>query len=281
MKNLVFTIAAILAFITVTAQNKAIHIKRTGAGRPIIFLPGFTSPGEDVWVETSAALKGENENIFVSYAGFNGLPAIEMPWYETIRKELVTFIRNSKYDNVTIVGHSMGGTLALDVAAELVDIVDVLIIVDALPCMLEVMMPGVPADQLEYESPYNQQMLSMSDESFTQFAAMMSQNMTNRKEKVGTLTDWSVTADRKTFVYGYTDLLKIDLRKSLAKIKSRTLILAAPVPNEDAVLSTLESQYNSLSRKSIVIVPESRHFIMFDQPEILAQKINAFLSEND
>lgn len=281
MKNLVFASALILAFITVSAQNKAIHIKRSGIGKPVIFLPGFTSPGEEVWAETAAALKGENESIFVSYAGFNGLPAIEMPWYQTIKKELITFIRDENLDNVVIIGHSMGGTLALDVAAELQDTVDELVLVDALPCMLEIMMPGVSADQLKYESPYNQQMLSMSDESFRQFAAMMSQNMTNRKEKIPTLKDWSVAADRKTFVYGYTDLLKLDLRKSLAQITSRTLILAAPVPNEDAVLATLESQFNSLSRKTIVIVPDSRHFIMFDQPELLTEKVNTFLSENE
>jgi pimeloyl-ACP methyl ester carboxylesterase len=275
MKNIISIILLFWSYALI-AQSPAIHVQRSGKGTPVIFLPGFTCPGE-VWQETAANLKGSREHHFVSYAGFNGLPAISMPWYAQLKTELIAYIRNENLKQVTIIGHSMGGTLALDVAAELQEQIDHLVIVDALPCMLEVMMPGVSSDQLAYESPYNQRMLQLDDKAFTQTAAMMAQGMTNRPEKADTIIQWIKAADRETYVYGYTDLMKLDVRGSLPKIKAKTLVLSAAFPSLDMVKSTLDKQYASLTNKKISVVTDSRHFIMFDQPDWLYENINSFL----
>src|SRR5690606_18647652 len=163
--------------------------------------------------------------------------------------------------------------------AEEPDLVSKLVIVDGLPCMLDVMMPGVLPEQIKYESPYNKRLLEMSDDAFKQTATMMVQGMTKRPEMVDTLLNWSLVADRKTYVYGYTDLLKIDLRPVLSQIKAKTLVLAAPFPNSDVVDATLAKQYAGLQSKTIALATDSRHFIMFDQPEWLTTRINTFLAE--
>jgi len=275
MKKTGFVI--ILLFLVQFAHSqKAIFIEKTGEGKPIIFLPGFTSPGS-VWDETIQNLEGSFETLVVSYAGFNGLAAIDTPWYETIKKQLIDYIKNRKLSEITIIGHSMGGNLAIDVAFELKDQLTGLILVESIPCMRELMMPGVPASGITYNNPYNNQMLEMSDDDFKQMAARMSQNMTNVQSKVEVLTKWSINADRKTYVYGYTDLLKLDLRDRLSKITVETLILGASFPNLEAVKSNYEKQFMNLNNKEILLAEKSKHFIMFDQPDWMYTQMNKYL----
>lgn len=279
MKKLILTFGLIIAILAAaSAQHHAIRVERTGKGTPVIFLPGFTTPGS-VWKETVSNLKGKYQAHLVSYAGFNGIAPIKMPWYESIRKETLDYIAQEKLSNVVIVGHSMGGTLAIDIAAAVPDKVDKIILVDALPCMRDLMMPGVSADQIKYESPYNQQMLKQSPEAFSQTARMMAQYMTMTTSKVDTLTQWSINADRETYVYGYTDLLKIDLRDALANVKAKTLILGASFPDEKVVTATFEKQYAKLASRTLAIAPNSKHFIMFDQPQWLYDQLNSFLAQ--
>lgn len=256
----------------------AIKVDKAGKGTPVLFLPGFMTPGS-MWTETVKNLNGKYEAHLVSYAGFNGNAPIAMPWYATIKKELVDYVKVNKLKNLKLIGHSMGGNLAVDLAAELGDVVDKIIIVDALACMREVMMPGIPAEALQYESPYNKQMLEMNAEAFEKSATMMAQGMTTVTEKQELIKSWILEADRKTYVYGYTDLLKLDLRPTLAQIKIPVLILGAPFPTKEMVVPNYEKQYANLTNKTLEIAPAGRHYIMFDQPEWLYNQINNFLTK--
>jgi pimeloyl-ACP methyl ester carboxylesterase len=271
-------LCVVVAWGQAISQSSAIRVQKSGKGAPIIFMPGFITPGS-VWDETIKNLNGKYESHQVSYAGFNGIAPIPMPWYDAIKKELVSYIKTNKLTNVKLIGHSMGGNLATDIAAELGSTIDHVIIVDALACMRDVMMPGVPAEAFQYESPYNKKLLESSAEEFQKNATMMAEGMTNNKEKQQLLKSWILEADRKTYVYGYTDLLKLDLRPVLASIKAPVLILGAPFPSKEVVVPNYEKQYATLANKKIEIAPDSRHFIMFDQPQWLYSQVNTFLAQ--
>ena len=238
-------IIIVLVFVVQLAfTQQAITVEKSGEGTPLVFLPGFTSPGS-VWNETIENLEGTYQRFTVSYAGFGGLAPIDFPWFEGVKQQLIG-----------------------------------LILLESLPCMLEVMMPNVPASSLQYESPYNDQLIAMSDEAFTEVARMMSQQMTNVPSKVAQLTEWAVTSDRKTYVYGYTDLMKLDLREKLSEIAVPTLVIASSSPVKEVVAANLEKQYHQLKNKEILLVDESKHFVMFDQPEWLYAEINKYLKQH-
>ncbi len=277
MKTFRITLVFLIIFNIGFSQTPAIITEIVGKGDPVLFLPGFTTPGS-IWNDTVDHLTSENQAHLVSYAGFNGNQPIAMPWYDTIKKELVAYIKDKKLTNVKIIGHSMGGNLAVDLAAELPGTITHLIIVDAIPCMRELMMPGVPVSNIQYDSPYNKQMLVMEEAQFRQTATMMGQNMTNNKDKIDTLIKWIMEADRETYVYGYTDLLKLDLRTVLNKVTAKTLILGASFPSVEIAKSNYKKQYANLSNKTIQMALDSKHFIMFDQPEWFYNQVNAFLA---
>ena len=144
--------------------------------------------------------------------------------------------------------------------------------------MRELMMPNVSAESLQYESPYNMQILEMDDDQFKEMAVMMAANMTFNSEKTDSLSKWIEEADRKTWAYGYTDLLKLDLRDTLSKIKCETLIVGASFPSKEIAENNFEKQYKNLPNKVIKMASNSKHFIMFDQPQWFYNTLNNFLA---
>lgn len=256
--------------------GKPIKIETLGKGKAIFYLPGFTVPGS-IWKETIEKINLDRKSYLVSYAGFNGNKPIKMPWYKSIKVSIVAYIKENNLSDIIIIGHSMGGNLALDIAYELPDKVSKIVLVESLPCIREIMMPNVPATNLFYDSPYNKQMLEMDNGHFENMATMMAANMTLNKDKVEVLKNWILEADRETWVYGYTDLLKLDLRNILTQVKCEVLILGASFPNLEIARKNYENQYSNLPNKTIMMASDSKHFIMFDQPKWFYKIINDFL----
>lgn len=232
-----------------TEDPKPFTIETLGQGKPILFLPGFTTPGS-IWKETIENLTLERKSYLVSYAGFNGNKPIEMPWYSSIKNSIIAYIKENNMSDIIIIGHSMGGNLAIAIASELPNNVSKIIIIEALPCMREIIMPNVPSESLYYDSPYNRQMLNMDEQQFHNMAVTMASNMTLNTNKKEVLTNWILDADRKTWVYGYTDLLKLDQRNVLSKVKCETLILGASFPDVKVAKENYENQYSNLSNKT-------------------------------
>ncbi len=119
----------------------------------------------------------------------------------------------------------------------------------------------------------------MPDSMMLKNVKMMATAMTMRPAKADTLVEWMMASDRKTYIYGYTDLLKTDLRNDLTRIRLIRSYWALLFPGKETVLKTFNEQYAQLVNKQVEIAPESKHFIMFDQPEWLYAKINTFFSK--
>lgn len=271
------TLVIILANIS-WAQSNAYQVKVMGKGSSIVFLPGFTCPGE-VWDPTISNLEDEYETHQFTYAGFGGVPEIEFPWYATLVEEISTYIKEADLKNVVIIGHSMGGMLAIDIAAKLPNRIKKMVLVDALPNIREIMMPQVPVEQIVFDNPYNNQMLAASDSALGVTAGYMAMGMSNQTNRHQELIDYILNSDRKTYVYGYTELLRLDLKEKLKDLTTKTLILGADFPSREAVLPNFESQYANLKNKEIKIATNSKHFIMYDQSEWFHQEVNNFLAE--
>src|ERR1700689_4316516 len=129
------------------AQSPApsFHVDIIGKGKPMILIPGFASSGK-TWDSTVARYKDRYECHVLTLAGFAGEPRIEAPFLETVRKDLAIYIRKNKMEKPVLVGHSLGGFMALWLAAKEPDLVGPLVIVDSLPFLAAVMQPGATAD---------------------------------------------------------------------------------------------------------------------------------------
>lgn len=253
--------------ISINAQEKAFEVKIIGEGDPVLLFPGFTCTAE-VWDDLVKELSKTKTCHVFTFAGFGGVPALETPWLPKIKEGLEEYISENKLENAILIGHSLGGSLALWLGTDAKYQFNKIIVVDALPSVGALMMPNFNKENIVYNNPYSKQLLEMDDEAFEKMASQYAVGMSLNKEKHAQIKAWILEADRKTYVHGYTDLLKLDLREDIAKIKSPVTILGATHPfGEENVKKTYEEQYKNLSNYNINYAKESAHFIMYDQPE--------------
>lgn len=275
MKNIRMAILLAIALISLSlpAQNRSFEVTISGTGQPILFFPGFTCPGE-VWSDVVSELSKTNECHVFTFSGFGHVPAIEKPWLPKIKEDISQYIRDQHLLTATIVGHSLGGALGLWLASEDFNTFNKIIVVDALASTGALMMPDFNSDAIVYDNPFNQTLLDMDPKDFELMADQMVKGLTLNENKHDLLKSWILKADRETYVYGYTDLLKLDLRQDLAQIKVPVTILAATQPyGEENVKKIYEEQYKNLDKYTIKYAAESAHFIMFDQPQWLLNNI--------
>jgi len=259
------------------SQEKSFQVEITGKGNPVLLFPGFSCTG-DVWNETIKELSKTHECHVFTFAGFGTVPPIASPWLETIKNDLENYVARKKLDKPTIIGHSMGGSLALWLAAAKPETYKQLIIVDGLPSIGALMIPDFSPEKVSYDNPYSKQQLTMDESAFKQMANQMATGMTLNKEKQPLLVSWMEQSDRKTYVYGYIDLMKLDLRETIKDIKIPVTIMAAvsfyPRKQVEELYTT---QYEKLTNKEILYVEDSAHFIMFDKPEWFLKQIQKLL----
>ena len=79
------------------------------------------------------------------------------------------------------------------------------------------MIPNFKSEYMVYDAPYNKQLLAMGDADFESMALQMASGMTVNQEKQAKIMVWMINADRETYVYGATDLLKLHLREAFLK----------------------------------------------------------------
>ena len=111
----------------------ALSVERFGTrGSPVVLVPGLAS-GPWVWKATIDALKETHRVYAVTLAGFDGrAPGAGDPMRVAL-DALRDLVAKEHLEKPVIVGHSLGGMLALQVAAAYPDLVSGVVTVDGLP----------------------------------------------------------------------------------------------------------------------------------------------------
>ncbi|MGZ8290600.1 MAG: alpha/beta fold hydrolase [Telluria sp.] len=251
-------------------------------GRPLILIPGLGS-GAWAWRDTVREYSGNYTVYVLTLPGFDGRPAVAGAGFAAARDAVQQLITTRKLDKPVLIGHSMGGALALAVAAQLPDQVGGVIAVDGLPVM-----PGTEAMTSE-QRPMMAQRVQAQFTGLTPvtFAAQQQMYMRN----IGVLDtamadELAVLAARSdpAAVSAYMgEVLSLDLRPSLPAIKAPVLVLAPWNAADARGLSApaKAAYYKSLmagtARVEVVPVEGARHFVMFDQPRQVSDNIGRFL----
>ncbi len=281
MKRYFSLMVLILLSTGLQSQAHPFEAKVSGSGTPVLFLPGFTCTGE-VWKETTEALSDRFECHVFTFAGFGDVPPISFPWLPELKKGVEAYISENDLKDAILVGHSMGGTLALWLASDGVEGISEIVVVDGLPASGALMIPDYDPDLLAYESPWNKQMLEMDSVAFEGMARQMAAGMSRKPEAQEQIIRWMKASDRETYVYGYTDLLKLDLREALSAIEVPVSVIAATEPfGESVARNTYETQFSALKGYELTFVPDASHFVMYDQPEIFMDILSGILNKEE
>ena len=251
----------------------------------MILIPGFVSSGV-VWKDVVEHYKNRFECHAVTVSGFAGTPAVPAPSLARVRDDLISYARARKLDRPVLVGHSMGGVLALWIAAAEPGLPGAVISVDGVPFLPALMNPAATADSARpqaaqmkalYESMTPAQLAAQSRLSFS---AMISD-----QGKVDGATRWAETSDPKTAAALLSDLLTTDLRGEMPRVKAPVLLIPAVKAMAGSpemlkrALAAYEGQVAGVAAREVVAA-QTLHFVMLDDPAFLLKTMDEFLARH-
>lgn len=268
------------------AEPAQFDVTTTGTGKPLILIPGLASSGA-VWDTTVEHLckRGAYQCHVVSLAGFAGKPAVAAPSLDTVTRQLLDYLRTNKLDKSTVIGHSLGGFLALRLAIEAPQLIGRVVAVDSLPALGAAQVPSLTSDQLrEQAARQRTAMLAQPAEQFAAGSLAMSRGMVGSPAQAEKIAAWSIASDRNTVVQAMTDLMGTDLRPEVGRIAAPLLVLGSWIAYKDfapksAIEATFRDQYRLAPKAQIEMSDSARHFIMFDDPAWMLARIERFLAQ--
>lgn len=290
LRRTVLAVAALLAAGAAQAASERfqdIEVEVVGKGRPVLMIPGLNSAA-DTWRETCAALQADRVQChLVQLPGFAGAPAAKTEAFtEAMRDRLLAYIEQRKLKRAVVMGHSLGGFIALRMGmAAAPGVVDRLIIVDTLADMSAVMQPGADAAAVRRGAEaMRAQMLGQGEEQYRRGVAAAVQGMTHDEARVKTLIQWGEASDRATTAQAMFEMMTTDLRPQLDRIRVPTVVLASWAgyarfgATQASTAGLYRGQYAKLDGVRIELSEGGYHFLMWDDPTWLQDQVRGFLA---
>lgn len=264
-------------------QSDRISVRRVGSGPDVILIPGLTSSPE-IWEGTVRAVPGYRYHL-VQLNGFAGHPArgnSEGPVIASAAEEIARYIREQGLDRPAIIGHSMGGTIALSIAARH-DLASKVMVVDMLPALGVLFAPpGSSAETLRAtaDALRDRSLQSSAEERRKTIEASIATMVSDEALRVAPVRH-ALTSDRAVSARAFHELILTDLRPELGKIEVPVTVLYVKTPNvpltETQFDALYKSSYAGLEEVVLKRIPFSYHFIMYDKPNIFADEVRRFL----
>ena len=261
------------------------EVRVTGTGPDVLLIPGLASSGA-VWDATASQLCTHHRCHVFTLAGFAGVPAQPGPLLDNVDAALAAYIEQQHLHAPTVIGHSLGGFVALRLAIAHPADVGRLVIVDALPALGAVRMDSATPQQLHDFAPQMRAGLMAQDPAA--YAAAQAQqiaSLVTAPADVARVQAWGRQSDRVAVIDAMSDMIGTDLRPQLAAVRVPTLVMGSWIAYKDvstleATRATYERQYKTLAGVQIAMSPAGRHFIMLDDPAWFETTLEAFLKQS-
>ena len=262
-----------------------------GQVQDVILIPGLSSSPE-IWQETVDHLDGRYRVHRIHIQGFAGAPAegnaqtgdAPTPVAAPVAEEIARYIRDQGLNKPVVVGHSMGGTIGMMLAARHPDLVGKLMVVDMIPFMGA--MFSAPGATAETVAPVADQIWAAQSNSpreayVAQATASITGMINTASRREQALQDMR-NSDQKVSAAAFRELIATDLRPELARITAPTEVLYAKFNDARMTPEITDAIYSAsfagLPNVQLKRIDDSAHFIMFDQPQAFFAALDAFLS---
>ena len=266
-------------------QMDHISVQVIGKGSPVILLPGLSSP-RAVWDGVAPELAKSHTVYLVQVNGFGGdAPGANLQpgILDGMVADLHNLIADRKLEDAAVVGHSMGGLVGLMLAKAHAGDVGKLMIVDSLPFVGEIFVPGATMAALEPQAKmFRDQMAAMYGKPVPDAVLQgIAANNALKPESQAKVIGWSRAADMRVAGQAMYEDMTTDLRADMGAITTPMTIVypwseaRMPQARADAFY---RAQYAKAPHVTYAAVGDSGHFIMLDQPLAFAAALNAFLA---
>ena len=270
------------------------HFDRYGQGEPAIIMLPSLSVNSWTWSSTIAEMSADHTIYAGNMAGFDGLPPSPPPYIQQADAAIMNLIRQENLKSPVLVGHSLGGHIALRLLEEHPDLFAGAVIVDETP-YFPPLQPGQTLQQrAQNVSQLADGIASAPDWLYENQTRSTAATMVTDATQAQIVADHSLRSDRTTLAGATTEMSLEDLRPGLDKITAPLLVIApvsadAPYMNNQLrgltpaqLAATIHdyyaSQYAGAKTVTVETIANSKHFIMLDQPGALNAAIKNFLT---
>ncbi|HAL07870.1 MAG TPA: alpha/beta hydrolase [Brevundimonas sp.] len=273
-----------------TSDRLSVVVDGPEGAPDLILIPGLSS-SPAVWQGTVDHLNGRYRVHRIHVAGFAGAAAqanaqgdTPQPVGAPVAEEIARYIREQHLNRPAVVGHSMGGTMGMMLAARHPDLVGRLMVVDMIPFMGA--MFGAPGATAESVTPVADQIWTAQStsprEAYIAQATPAINGMINTESRREEALQDMRGSDQKVSAAAFRELVTTDLRPELAKITAPTEVLYVKFNDArmtDAITDAIyQTSFATLPGARLKRIDDSAHFIMFDQPEAFYDELDAFLA---
>lgn len=257
---------------TPAARPTRFSVVVEGDGPDVIMIPGLTS-SRRVWDQAVAGLGGRYRVHRLQIAGFGGEPAgpnaAEGPILDAVVEELHAYIQANRLGRPMLVGHSVGGLLALMLAARHPGDVERALIVDALPFYGLLAGPdSTPASVEPGAAAMRDSIAAASDAQWQaqqgRALAILAANESARPA----LLDDSLRSDRRVVARVMYEDAVTDMRPVLPALRTPLTVAYAvnAFATEERFGALMRAGYAAAPNVRFIAIEPSHHFVMLDQP---------------
>ena len=251
-------------------DRQMVHYEVFGHGRPVIFLHGWLGSWR-YWFPTMERVAENFRTYSFDFWGFG--ESRRKDTNESIQNysdQVIRFLDELGIDRVLLVGHSMGGMVALKTAinhprrVSRVAAVGAPIVGDSLSWLLKLTDRPIMADAFA-RVPWFRRFM------FSQFLGE------TNDPHVHEILDDSVKSSSTTLRNAVGSMWRTDLRPELPRLTVPTLIVHG---GRDAIVHPNQADlFDNIPSAEVVVMPESRHFPFLDEADLFNDILLRFLKQ--
>ena len=265
-------------------RSDRISVVTQGSGPDVVLVHGLRS-SRDVWRELVAAVPGYRYHLIQmnGFAGTSVPVAASGGFLDATAAEIARYISETGLVRPALIGHSMGGTLGMMIAARHPSLVSRLMVVDMIPFMGGLFgPPGTTAETVKPTADaLRARMLGSDAPTLRKTIEDTIATMVKRDDRRAEAVHHGLTSDNAQSAQAFHELIVTDLRPELVNIKVPVTVLyvrSPAVPITDAQMDAYyKASFANVPQAKLVRIPDAYHFIMWDAPQRFAEEVRTFL----
>lgn len=250
-----------------------LYYEINGQGPPLLFIHGLGSSSKD-WQEQTSFFANNYKVITVDVRGHGQSDKPEGPYsIQLFAEDIAVFIQALDVAPVHMVGISMGGMIAFQLAVSRPELIQSMTIVNSGPEMF--------AHSFKDRIQVFQRLILFRLFSMEKIGEVISRKLfpkDNQHELRSMMIERWATNDKRAYMASFKAIVGWSVKEHIESIHCPTLAIAA---DEDYTpIATKEAYVSKMPNAQLVIIKDSRHATPLDQTEEFNKILAAFISSH-